>query len=366
MVHPKNAGHGASALPKMNKRNRFWFIVVVCGAVMLKQLWSSTIVQYCCLGLVVGIITPAGATKMTGMQRKACNCFLNGAAFVVMAHKTASNDDYLAAMMAGAVGVWDWNHFSVSSSTQPRVLVGQFSGNNTNYAALLESARPIHKSYAAKWKYDYVTFQGVLMGCLDWHSTFTKIGILMLAMREGYDYLLLLDADAIIVDFEIPIPQLLPGDPKTMMLMGQKVNDERAWDINAGVLAFSLKHPKLPQVAREWYTRSMRRLRKSAKSQYADIAGDCDDQVTLHITLDNVFRTKAAKQLAIHRTEGPFSYADGTFVKHIVRGHHDLRKGWDVDVSVTSHSRLQEMHKIANHTREKYPSFFHSGTEEVK
>jgi hypothetical protein len=307
------------------------------------------------------MITPG--TKMTETQRMACNYFLHGVAFDAMARKNASNDDYLDAMTASAIGAWNWYNFSVSSSTQPRVLVGQFSGNNTKYTALLETARPIHKAYAAKWKYDFVTFQGVLMGCLDWHSTFTKIGILMLAMREGYDYLLLMDADAIIVDFDIPIPQLLPGDPKTMMIMAQRVT-EPGWDINAGVLAFSLKHPNLPQVVKEWYTRSMKRLRKSAKSKYADIVGNCEDQNTLHITLQNVFRSEAAQQLAIHRTDGPFSYWGGNFVKHLIRPsfNHDL--GWDSDE--TSPIRLQEMHKIANHTREKYPSFFHSGTEEVE
>jgi hypothetical protein len=186
MVLPKK--HGTSALPKMKKRNRFWLLVIVCGVcIVSQQPWSIPSVRYCWLGLVNMIPLLVGANKMTETQRKACNCFLNGVAFDAMARKTASNDDYLAAMMTGAVGVWNWYNFSVSSSTQPRVLVGQFSGNNTKYAALLETARPVHKAYAAKWKYDYVTFQGVLMGCLDWHSTFTKIGILMLAMREGYD-----------------------------------------------------------------------------------------------------------------------------------------------------------------------------------
>ena len=75
------------------------------------------------------------------------------------------------------------------------------------------SSAPIN---AKDWGHDFVVLQGTAMinpSCPDEHrSTFNKIPLLKLAYgkREWYDQVLILDTDAMIVDFHCDITRLLP------------------------------------------------------------------------------------------------------------------------------------------------------------
>ena len=121
-----------------------------------------------------------------------------------------------------AVGVrYDWfphEQNATKHTASQRLLVAQFSGYGT-YAKLLDVVAPINAKYAKDWGHDFVVLQGTAMinpSCPDEHrSTFNKIPLLKLAYgkRDWYDQVLILDTDAMIVNFHCDITRLLPTTP---------------------------------------------------------------------------------------------------------------------------------------------------------
>ena len=198
--------------------------------------------------------------------------------------------------------IWNWHYFNTSSSSnsstvpntntntnssKPTVLIAQFSGFKSAYKLLLETATPVHKAYASKWNYDFATATGVLMGCLDWHSAYNKIGIIYEAFNRQYDILLLMDSDAMIVDFDIPLTSMLQ-QPQTMITAQFAGRPDKPENLNNGVMVINLRHPKIHAVWERWYQKFQQVLPeqiKIATRNKKSINGNTDDQTLLHRAL---------------------------------------------------------------------------------
>ena len=91
----------------------------------------------------------------------------------------------------------------------------------------------INRVYSRRWRYDFVTFEGILLGCLGSHSSFNKIGIIQEAIDRHYDALLLLDADAMVVDLDMPLRSVLPiAGTKTLLTGHGKLKCENDPKLN--------------------------------------------------------------------------------------------------------------------------------------
>ena len=115
---------------------------------------------------------------------------------------------------------------------------------------------------------------GVLLGSQTWHATFNKVALLEAALdAKTYDAVLILDADAVIVDFDVDFFDIMPSG---MMFTAERVEDESVkWNVNAGVMIWNLQHPEVGKFAKEWMKRSMKSIKK--RIMYEDDQGIMQD-----------------------------------------------------------------------------------------
>jgi hypothetical protein len=217
---------------------------------------------------------------------------------------------------------YDYSSASVPSLIPTRrLLIVQSAGFGT-YAQLLESTAPINKAYARKWGHTVLIVQGTLAvlnherqtNCTpeEHRATHNKMQLLKLALRIGdhYDYLLILDADAIIFDFGVDLSDLMPP---SAMLAAQRavpkagVKKRATWKINAGVTLWNLHHPYTQAVADGWQDAALGYLNGRSNSQ--------GDQLFLH----HVLKNNATYERSIHSFAKEFNYNKGTVIKHVKR-----------------------------------------------
>jgi hypothetical protein len=176
---------------------------------------------------------------------------------------------------------------------------------------------PINAHYANEWGHDYVVLQGTAMKfdsinpkCPDEHrSTFNKIPLLQLAYdeRDRYDMVLILDTDAMIVNFQFDITTLLPS---THLLAAHRVwsyDWRNTWDINAGITLWNLHHASLPGVLNDWAW--------SVQSNPSLVLERNDDQYFLQAVLLNLGFWKRW----VYSLTREFQYYDATVIKHFKR-----------------------------------------------
>ena len=324
--------------------------------------------------------------------------------------------------------LWEWHFFSQNDNSnntesshvtnqtqhlqrnqqrrqQQRLLIAQYSAFG-QYAKLLEQTAPINKEYAKRWNHDYVLLQGITMffpndktkkkkkkdkkktrnlleeeedqdahrggGCppllREERSRFNKITLLQMALsyRDRYDSLLLLDADAMIYDFEYDITTLLfktgtdsihstynnnnnyyatnttttvtTGIISDIMLVAQRVHDydvPQTRNINNGVTLWNLHHPLTMSTGRAWYNACRKGLLDNKPLR--------GDQYYLHQVLKEQNR-----HLAVSAVWDEFYYKDGTVIKHFQRSN---MFSWE-DTGLES--RLNRIRETAQQICEKY------------
>ena len=168
-----------------------------------------------------------------------------------------------------------------SPSSKPRLLIGLSSGFD-KYAEMLTLSAHLAKVYAHTHQATVVILQGTALapdGCSGptWFSTLNKIRLLFAAIdhREIFDQLLLLEADALMVNMTADIRSLLPApssskssSSKNVLVAAQPVRqgDSRTmperYQIHAGVTLWNLHHPQCTIVALQWFEESRKAVSK--------------------------------------------------------------------------------------------------------
>lgn len=218
-----------------------------------------------------------------------------------------------------------WYDYSTQSfhefNSTRRLLIAQSAGFGT-YAQLLDLTAPINKAYARKWGQTILVLQGTLVvlqqemktNCTppEHRSTHNKMQLLKFALRlkDHYDYLLILDADAMIYDFSVDLSNLMPN--RAMMaanrVIAKKGVKKRAtWKINAGVTLWNLHHRFTSAVADGWT--------KAAVSFMNGRNNNQGDQLFLY----HVLKNNATIEQEIYSFGKEFHYNKATVIKHIKR-----------------------------------------------
>lgn len=179
--------------------------------------------------------------------------------------------------------VWSWEHNSncmggpdgakAPATAGKRLLIAQASGTGL-YKEMMDVTSEVNALYARRHGIDFVKAHGVLLGAQTWHATFNKVALLEAALdAEEYDAVLILDADAVIVDFDVDFFTLMPDG---MMFTAERVEDESVkWNVNAGVMIWNLRHPEVGKFAKEWMKRSAKSVKK--RILYEDDQGIMQD-----------------------------------------------------------------------------------------
>mmetsp|Transcript_28112 Transcript_28112/g.34219 ORF Transcript_28112/g.34219 Transcript_28112/m.34219 type:complete len:229 (-) Transcript_28112:6-692(-) len=183
---------------------------------------------------------------------------------------------------------------------------------------MLEMTSKINRFYARRFHHDFVIARGIYFQNV-FHvrsrrrqtpasrASYNKIAVLRYALEKKYDRVLLLDADAVIVDFDRDVSAAY--DMSTTALMAQRVvaeDEARTWNVNDGVTFWNLKHGKTRWLVEEWERRCLYRIVWMMKDS---------DQRALH----GLLKVLRPEERPVNATLDDFSYAEGTFVKHFMR-----------------------------------------------
>lgn len=242
---------------------------------------------------------------------------------------------------------WEWNRYSSNHSSHVnststtttrnrKVLIGMYAGFD-QYARLLRHTALVNKAYAKKWGYDLVVLQGGALEhpehCMESGRSVTlnKIRLLFHAIdhQQEYDQLLLLDADALIVDLDTELTTLLSTP---IMVAAHQVTQTtkttaaphpppQAWNINAGVMLWNVHHPLTRGTAVEWFQKARQGVLNDKFR---------GDQRYLQTTL----RNSDERMAAVQGLTTEFAYGHGTVVKHFIRER--MHKNWK-DPEILAH-----------------------------
>ena len=262
---------------------------------------------------------------------------------------------------------WEWKRYrsnSTSDADTPRigtspyhkVLIAQYDagvvGNSsTSYATMLNITSGINQLYAHQHHFDYVLLRGIVLRTI-WESpsqlpssraTYNKVHLLEKAIEWKYDYLLLLDSDAMVYDFNHDIsPSLLP-DHKMILahkVGGDNEHPKRYYNINIGVTLWNLRHAMIHTVLRRWkilcYYRIIFQLEDNDQNPLQNILRHFVTFGRSHSSTNHYLRTQI-----IEENHDDFAYRGGTFVKHFIR-HNS--KEWIQD----ERHRIEEISNVAN------------------
>lgn len=243
-----------------------------------------------------------------------------------------------------------------SSSRTPKVLIAQYDfGNfNNSYAEIISITSKVNKAYAHKYEHDYLLARGVFIevgdhpefakGKVAAGSTSNKVGILEYAMQhpdKDWDYVLIMDSDAMMYDFERDIALIYNMTHES--LIAHRVLEAtgiKSFNINAGVILWNIKHQQTQQIVNLWDDEIHKVFRKKVG----------EDQEALHKVLHRI----PAKFRPVRAIRGDFEYSEGTVVKHFIRpGGKQVRRKWD-DSKLSTSSRVMHIRNTAEEICKKY------------
>ena len=237
-----------------------------------------------------------------------------------------------------------------------KVLIAQYDfGNfNNSYAEIIAITSKINKAYAHKYNHDYLLARGIFIevedhpdfakGKVAAGSTSNKVGILEYALQhpdKDWDYVLVIDADAMVCDFERDIGLIYNMTHESLIAHRVlKATGEKSFDINAGVILWNLKHPQTQQIVKQWDGMIHEVFRKRVG----------EDQEALHKVLHRI----PARQRPVRAIRHDFQYSEGTVVKHFIRpGSKHLRKNWD-DTKLQTGDRVRNIRETADEICKKH------------
>jgi hypothetical protein len=216
------------------------------------------------------------------------------------------------------------------------------------YGPMIDTTEKLHKRYAAKHGYDYERFDGVVRGFKPWHATFNRIYLLQKTIeRGGYDWVLYMDADSVIIDMNRSLDEFLDDRYAIVSCRGSSDDPNVTWNLNIGVSFFNLRHEHTPVIISMWRqlyeSVSDDVLKGEQEGVFDDLCAHVNDQDMLCLILFKQFRD-AAK---VYRGEehNAFNY-EGPFIRQILRNG---RKN-------TVAERVTELRALVDATEAKYPA----------
>lgn len=209
---------------------------------------------------------------------------------------------------------------------KPRLLIALSSGYDKSAELLTRSAH-LAKVYAKQYDATVVVLQGMAFaphGCTPpaSHASLNKIRLLFHAIdhNDQFDQILLLDADALMVNMEVDVTDLI-DDAKTTLLAAQPVRSGDSQEphppphkVNTGVTLWNLQHPDIKAVAIQWFQGAKKAV---LKGMYHG------DQRYLQTALEEYDGTKTNVRLL----QQEFAYAEGTVVQHFLQ--HSKKMSWN-------------------------------------
>ena len=247
------------------------------------------------------------------------------------------------------------NHTRITTNLPSRnnLLISQYdSGSDVLYGTLLNLTSRVNIAYAKKYSFDYVSLHGIAYQTIfdttiripkPSRATYSKVLLVQAAMQLKYDYLLILDSDAMMYDFDRDVSLLIP-DHK--MVMAHQVHDfdkKQYYNINVGVILFNLHHPMLRRIVWLW-----------------NIV--CFVQVMIGVSdndqnpIQRILQAMGAQQL-IEGNRHEFAYNNGTFIKHFKRVNS---KSWTDD---HMDNRISEIQSTVHEVCSKYAPICSSSTD---
>ena len=258
----------------------------------------------------------------------------------------------------------------------PVSLFGSSSINSSNgtsvtisiYDELLQLTSPVNQAYCRAWKCDYWIVRGVPFQMNDElvterlvvegrnihrttiatvnppissrkiipasRSTYNKVAILEMALWHNnqqhapvaaltkYDRLLLLDADAMLYDFDRDIATAVPDDriftahrthhPTTTTnnsTTETTTTTTNSGSINVGVTVWNLRHPETSLLVQAWKKQCLKRIRQHKHD---------DDQAPLQKLLQQLPNDKQRNRV-VYAVTDELGYAKGRWVRHFIR-----------------------------------------------
>uniref|UniRef100_A0A7S1BJF1 Nucleotide-diphospho-sugar transferase domain-containing protein n=1 Tax=Corethron hystrix TaxID=216773 RepID=A0A7S1BJF1_9STRA len=257
---------------------------------------------------------------------------------------TASwGDDHTAEWVKKIDGksvVWHWHFYSkikIKKQISRTLLVAQYTGWDDVYFGFTDITEVANRAYAKRWNHDYVRMNGVAFGDF---AGYNKAEVLRIAMKKKvYDAVILLDADAVIVDLDQNALDLIP---ESMLLTAHRVkrsDESYTTNINNGVTIWNLRHENMSEVNGLWIDRIIKEdnLKKNRrKLGYGDRRYP-SDQKELHLVLGQYADKDREKMINAIETKH-FFYSEGTFVKHVVRSEQN----WDPSEGLLKRKKILE------------------------
>jgi len=148
----------------------------------------------------------------------------------------------------------EWHRFSQTvnkkSPSFKKVLMAQFSSNDKDFDLYMETRR-INFQYAQRWNQDIVFFNATGVNRKDANlATLLQLGW---ELRDQYDQLLILDADAMMNRFRLDITKLMETPMDMLVAKRDKsVKLTRTYKVRSGATLWNLKHLLIPTVLQNW------------------------------------------------------------------------------------------------------------------
>lgn len=214
------------------------------------------------------------------------------------------------------------------------------------YKPMIDATQELHKRYASRHGYDYFRFDGVKRGLKPWHAAFNRVYIIEELIKEGkYDWVLYMDADAVIIDLSKSLSEFLDDRYSIVACRGSSDDPTVTWNVNNGIIFFNLRHPSTLPIIMLWKAmyenHSLEQLAAEAEGVFNDSSKHINDQDMLCMILYHKFRN-AAK---VYRGEehNKFNYL-GPFIQQILR-----RPGWNTE------DRIEDIKEKVKTVEEQFP-----------
>lgn len=216
---------------------------------------------------------------------------------------------------------WHWDENSKSRpkdtvAPERRLVIVQYTGWEDYYFRMTDISSRANRAYAKMHNVDYVRMNGVAYGThTGIHAPYNKIFILRHfreKYRKNYDVLLLLDSDAVIVDFNFNALDLLPPN---YLFAAHKIvprSSNTTWNINNGVTLWNLNHKEYDSVVGNWASRCKDKMKRGL---------GVSDQGPLHYGLrtDYTDNERVEKRVVWALPTTHLQPRNGTFVTHFIR-----------------------------------------------
>jgi len=213
-----------------------------------------------------------------------------------------------------------------SNTTATRkVLISQYTGLDAAYLEFTNITQRANKAYANKWNYDYLLMKGTAFNSNQVGiSAYNKLSVLRKAIdAKVYDVLLILDSDAVIVDLDQDVLDLMPESMLLTACRNHESDSPHTWNLNNGVTLWNLRHERMEEVYTEWYRRIIIRIGKKNLIP--------SDQAELHEVVKEYGEDKRKTIVnAIYTYH--FRFHEGSFVKHVVRSSSSTWKSAQDDL----------------------------------